>query len=457
MATSPRKLKGKSTRQPVGARRANAVVLPMPELIRKKREGQALSSGEIDFIIQQYAAEAIPDYQLAALCMAVFFRGMADQETTSLTLAMRDSGETLDLSGVPGFKIDKHSTGGVGDKVSICLAPLVASCGVCVPMMSGRGLGHTGGTLDKLEAIPGFSTHLPKKQLLSQLKRIGVAMIGQSQTLAPADKKLYALRDVTATVESIPLITASILSKKLAEGIDGLVLDVKVGRGAFMKTLDDARLLARSLVRVGRQAKKRVTALLTQMDSPLGLAIGNALETREAIAMLHGAGPDDLRECTLELGAHMLRLAQVTRSTNSARRMLVQAINSGEALQKMQTLVAAQGGDPRVVSEPDRLRPAAYKIALVAPTGGYIQTIDAMQLGLAVNRLGAGRLRVEDVIDPSVGMTLQRKPGDRINKGDCLAHLHVQNPKVDVSDFISAFEIGATPSSPTPLVLERVQ
>ncbi len=339
-------LRAGSTRKGAGVSLSSRAVNTLVELIAKKRDGGRLSDEDIQRVIAALGAGELADYQMSALLVAVFFRGMDDAETVALTRAMLHSGDVLDLSAVPGVKVDKHSTGGVGDKVSICLAPLVAACGVPVPMVSGRGLGHTGGTLDKLEAIPGFSVQLDTEAFRRIVADVGTCMIGQTSRIAPADKRIYALRDVTATVESIPLIVASILSKKLAEGIDALVLDVKVGRGAFTKTERDARALAEALVRVGTAAGKQVTALLTDMSAPLGRTVGNAIETREAIDVLHGRGPADLVECTLALGAEMLRLGRVAGSDEEARAALKQAIASGKAAQTMERMIEAQGGDP---------------------------------------------------------------------------------------------------------------
>ena len=395
-----------------------------PELIVRKREGGDLSEDEIRALVEGFVDGTVPDYQMSAFAMAVFFRSMSFDETVAMTLAMRDSGKVLDWSSIDAPKVDKHSTGGVGDKVSICLAPIVASCGVVIPMMSGRGLGHTGGTLDKLEAIPGFSVGLSVSRLGAQLRKVGCALIGQTGDLAPADKRLYALRDVTGTVESIPLITSSILSKKLAEGIDALVLDVKVGRGAFMKTEEEARALARSLVAVGRRAGKRVSALLTDMSSPIGYTVGNALETIEALEILHGRGPDDLREITNALGAEMLRVAHVTKSPSQGHRKLEEVVRSGAALRKMREIVAAQGGDPRVVDEPDRLPLARHRRTIRASEDGFVTRIDPLELGYASMRLGAGRERAEDDVDPGAGIRLAVQIGDRVESGDEIASLY---------------------------------
>ena len=398
--------------------------LAVPELIVRKREGEKLGEQEIRDLITGFMDGSVADYQMSALAMAVYFRGMSFDETVAMTLAMRDSGTVVSLDQIEAPKVDKHSTGGVGDKVSICLAPIVAACGVTVPMMSGRGLGHTGGTLDKLEAIPGFRVDLPVKEFRAQLRKIGCALIGQTGDLAPADKRLYALRDVTGTVESIPLITSSILSKKLAEGIDALVLDVKVGRGAFMKTEADARELARCLVRVGTLAGKRVSALLTDMNTPIGYTIGNALETREALEILHGQGPNDLRELTYDLAAEMLRAAGVAKTKSQALRRVELAVTDGTALQKMREIVDAQGGDSRVVDAPDQLAVARHRTTVTAKADGYVRDIDPLELGYASMRLGAGRGRAEDAVDPGAGIRLHVQLGDQVRTGGELATLY---------------------------------
>ena len=440
--------------------KASPPLRTVPELIAHKRDGGALSDAEIQRLISDFTDGEVADYQMSALAMAIFLRGMTPKETTALTLAMRDSGRVVTLRGPKGRHVDKHSTGGVGDKVSICLAPILAACGVHVPMVSGRGLGHTGGTLDKLEAIPGFSVTMPIERFVAQVSELGCALIGQTADIAPADKRLYALRDVTATVESIPLITASILSKKLAEGIDGLVLDVKVGRGAFMKTLEDARALARSLVRVGKLAKKKVTAVLTTMDAPLGLTIGNALETREAFEILHGGGPDDLREITLVLGAEMMRIAKVAKTESAARAAMRAAIESGEALSRMRRIVEAQGGDPRTVDEPDRLPQAPSVVRVKAAQSGFVRGIDPLELGLTGVAMGAGRTRADQDVDPAVGIVLRAKRGDRVSEGDVLAELHVRQTKgaKPIADRVrAAFELGPKPPRLSPLVLDVIR
>jgi pyrimidine-nucleoside phosphorylase len=436
-------------------------VLPtVPELLAKKRDGKRLDAAEIRFLVEGFVRGQVADYQMSALAMAIVLRGMDPEETAALTLAMRDSGVMVDTRSVTAPKVDKHSTGGVGDKVSLCLAPLVASCGVAVPMVSGRGLGHTGGTLDKLEAIPGFSVSMSTDRFVAQVREIGCAMIGQTDDIAPADKRLYALRDVTATVESIPLITASILSKKLAEGIDALVLDVKVGRGAFMKSRKDALALASSLVRVGRLAGKKVTAILTSMEAPLGRTIGNALETAEAFEILHGRGPDDLREVTLVLGAEMLRLAGVARSDAAARKMLEDAIRDGRGAAKMREIIKAQGGDPRVVDEPDRLPRAPQIVDVIASGSGYVSAIDPLELGLTCVAIGAGRTRADQTVDPAVGIVIKRHVGEQVREGETLAELHlaagfqVEPVRARVA---SAWTLAARRPAPRPLVLGRIR
>jgi pyrimidine-nucleoside phosphorylase len=431
----------------------------IPELIAAKRDGGALHPDEIQRLIARYARGEVPDYQMAALAMAVFFRGMSEQEMVALTLAKRDSGQVIDLSDVPGRKVDKHSTGGVGDKVSICLAPLVAACGVPVPMVSGRGLGHTGGTLDKLEAIPGFDVNVSVERFRTLVREVGTAMCGQTGEVAPADKKLYALRDVTATVESIPLIVASILSKKLAEGIDGLVLDVKVGRGAFMKSHDQARALAEALVRTARGAGKDCVALLTRMDHPLGRTVGNALETAEAFEILHDRGPDDLRECTLALGAEMLVLGGVAADVAAARARLEGALRDGSARVVAQKMVQSQGGDPRVVDDPSLLPRTRQRHPVRATEAGVVTGIDAHAVGLAGVALGAGRLRSEDTIDPAVGFVFDRVVGDRVAPGEVIAWVH-SDDEARAQDAIERLEaaitLGTHAPEALPLLIERV-
>jgi pyrimidine-nucleoside phosphorylase len=427
------------------------------ELIVRKRDKGRLTSGEIRALVDGYTSGRIADYQMSAWLMAALLRGLSDTETVALTEAMLASGEVLKLD-VPGVKVDKHSTGGVGDKVSICLAPLVAACGVPVPMVCGRGLGHTGGTLDKLEAIPGFRVDLDARAFERVVRDVGVCIIGQTAEIAPADKRIYALRDVTGTVESIPLIVASILSKKLAEGIDALVLDVKAGRGAFMQTQRDARRLAQALVRVGTRAGKRVVALITDMSSPLGRTVGNALETREAIDVLCGQGPPDVVECTLALGAEMLVLGQAARTLREARKKLQRALENGEGARRLERMIAAQGGDPSVVTQPERLPAAALKVDIAAPRSGYITAIDSRQIGLSAVDMGAGRARAEDRVDPAVGIEILAKPGDRVAIGQPIARLHARSKSPDVeARVLGAFQIGARKPSRASLVLERIE
>lgn len=433
------------------------------ELIRRKRDGQTLSPDEIGRFVADYSRGAIPDYQASALLMAIFFRGLAETELLALTEAMLHSGEVLDLSDVPGAKIDKHSTGGVGDKVSLHLAPTVAACGLRVPMISGRGLGHSGGTLDKLESIPGFSTGLSTEEFRTVLRRTGMSLIGQTETLVPADKLLYALRDVTATVESIPLISASIMSKKLAEGIDGLVLDVKVGSGAFMKTREQAYQLASTLVTIGRRAGKQVTAFLTDMDQPLGRYIGNAAEVNESLAVLRGEGPPDLVELNRVLGAEMLRLGGLAGSEAEALARIDQAVASGEALARLQRCAALQGAlvDLRDPNEPwlfDNLHTGAQVVA--SPSSGYVQEIDAEAVGWAGVALRAGRERKEDDIDPAAYIYLDKKRGEAVTGGAPLCHFagSPDLPRERVArtrDILQkAYVIGPAPPTPRPLILD---
>ncbi len=389
------------------------------DLIRKKRDGNKLSKTEIEYLISEYTKGDIPDYQLSAFLMAVFFQGMDFEETTYLMQAMKRSGQDLDLSDIRDPVLDKHSTGGVGDKVSLVLGPLAASCGICVPMISGRGLGHTGGTLDKLESIPGFRTDLSIKEFKRQLEKIGIVMIGQTGQIAPADKKMYALRDVTATVDSIPLIAASIMSKKLAEDLDGLVLDVKFGKGAFMREYKKAKLLAQTMVQIGKRSKVKTIAVLTDMDNPLGVNIGNSLEVIEAIEALKGKGPEDLMEVTFALGAQMLRMAKI----RGGIKMLEQKITSGQALDKFRQIIESQGGDPRVIEDYTRLPVAKKSVKVIARKNGYIHDIDTYAIGMSLVTIGGGRLKKEDNIDPSCGFKIYKKIGDHVSKGEPLAEV----------------------------------
>jgi len=397
------------------------------DIIKRKRDGEALTRGEIEFIIDGYIEGRVPDYQISALLMAIYFKGMTSQERWDLTDAMMRSGKVLNLSSIPGPKIDKHSTGGVGDKISLVLAPLAASAGIHVPMMSGRGLGHTGGTLDKLAAIRGFIVDLSEAELISQLKQIGVAMIGQTQDLAPADRRLYALRDVTATVDCIPLIAASIMSKKLAEGIDGLVLDVKVGSGAFMKTKSQALRLAQEMVEIGRQAGRKVVALITDMDQPLGKAVGNALEVREALEVLKGKGPSDVRKLSIELGAWMMKLGGLEKDLKPARTKLEALLDNHTAFTQFKEMVVRQCGNPAVIDDPDLLPSARHQLAVISGRKGYVSRIEAETIGSAAMILGAGRERIDSEIDPAVGIILEKKRSDQVKPGEVLAVIHYNN------------------------------
>jgi pyrimidine-nucleoside phosphorylase len=429
------------------------------DVIRKKRDGHPLARAEVEAFVRAATYGTWPDYQLAALLMAIVLRGMTAEETAWLTAAMANSGAILDLSDIPGPKVDKHSTGGVGDKTSLVLAPLAAACGAVVPMMSGRGLGHTGGTLDKLEAIPGFRVGLTVAEFPGVLRAVGVAMIGQTAEVAPADRKLYALRDVTATVESIPLITASILSKKVAEGISALVMDVKCGRGAFMKRRADARALAESLVANGRANGLRTEAMLTAMDTPLGHAVGNALEVQECIDTLKGHGPADLEALSVELAARMVRLGGLAADLAEAEAMVRDALTSGRGLEVLRRLIEQQGGDPRVVDDPSRLPAAPHREAVAAERGGYVVALDAEAIGRAAMVLGAGRDRVEDAIDPAVGVVVRVRAGDVVRPGDALVELHYR----DAGKLAAARELirdgcitADGPPAAGPLVLEVV-
>src|SRR3989454_6584898 len=394
------------------------------DVIQKTRDRQKLTSSEISSFLRGYMSSQITDYHVAAWLMAVYLNGMSTDETLALTREMRDSGKVLDLSAIPGKKIDKHSTGGVGDKTSMMLAPIAAACGVTVRIITGRALGHTGGPLDKLESIPGFNPKPSPGKVIEILKSTGAAIMGQTDDLAPADRRIYALRDGTATVESFPLITASILSKKLAEGIDGLVMDVKAGSGAFMPTLKAATSLSRSIVDVCRAMKTKIVVLITDMEQPLGRAIGNALEIRECIEFLNGRTPEDLETVTIALAAQMIRLGGQARSIDHASKLAYEAVSKGEAAKRFRQIIAAQGGDERVMDNLDLLPRAAHTQDFRAKTTGFVVRCDAKSLGLASNTLGAGRNRVEDSIDPAVGIYLDKKLGDRVVKGEVLCRIH---------------------------------
>ena len=399
----------------------------MVEIITKKKLGQALTAEEIDFFVQGAARQTIPDYQLSALLMAIRLRGMTAEETTRLTLSMRDSGDVADLSAIPGVKVDKHSTGGVGDTTTLVLAPLVAACGVPVAKMSGRGLGHTGGTLDKLESIPGLSVELTEERFIRQVQHIGVAVIGQTGSLAPADKTLYALRDVTATVDSLPLIASSIMSKKLASGSDAIVLDVKTGSGAIMQTLEGSIELAKAMVDIGTLAGKPVTAVVTGMEQPLGTHVGNALEVKDAIDVLSGRTRGDLLEVSLLLGGHMLVLAGRAATPEEGSALLREALDSGRGLEKLREMIAAQGGDPAVCDDVTLLPQPAVIRRVAAGCTGYVKDMDTMALGLAAQAMGAGRVRKTDALDYSVGFILPVRIGDRVEKDTELCTLYARN------------------------------
>jgi pyrimidine-nucleoside phosphorylase len=429
------------------------------DIIEKKRDGLELTAEEIDFFIQGYTRGDIPDYQAAAWLMAVYLRGMSERETRDLTLAMARSGEMLDLSDVAPVVADKHSSGGIGDKVTLVVAPIVAACGVPVGKMTGRGLGFTGGTVDKLESIPGFRTDLSPQEFKAQLARIGIVITGQSENLAPADRKLYALRDVTGTVSSLPLIVSSIMSKKLAGGATAILLDVKVGSGAFMKTVDEATRLAEAMVRLGRELGRRVGALVSDMNQPLGWTVGNALEVQEAINVLHEDGPPDLREHCLVVAAEMLALAGRVADSTEGVELAAQAIADGSAWRKFRALIAAQSGDVRFVDEPDRLPRAPIVEPIPAPTDGYLQKVDAAQVGMAVVDLGGGREKKEDPIDHSVGVIVHYKVGDRVQKGTPLCTIHasdrvrLERAKVRL---LQAHTIGPEPVPPLPLFYKKI-
>ena len=396
----------------------------MYDLIMKKRNGGTLSRDEIFFMIEGYTKGNIPDYQMSAMMMAIYFNGMDEKETAALTMAMAESGDQLDLSGIQGIKVDKHSTGGVGDKTSLALTPMVSACGVKIAKMSGRGLGHTGGTIDKLESFQGFSTSLSEEAFIDQVNRIGISIIGQTKNLAPADKKLYALRDVTATVDNMSLIASSIMSKKLAAGADAIVLDVKTGSGAFMKEEADAMLLAGEMMTIGKNAGRKMMAVISDMDQPLGNAVGNALEVKEAIETLKGHGPADFTELCMILGSCMLMVAEIAENEQQAREMLKEAVDSGKALDKLAELVEAQGGDKRMVYETDLLPKASSITPLLSEKDGYVEKIQCDEVGICSLILGGGRETKESVIDLSVGIVLTKKVGSHVKAGEPLAYIH---------------------------------
>lgn len=423
----------------------------MVNLIEKKRDGKVLSTQEIEWLIEQFTQGNIPDYQMSAMLMAILFQGMTPEELGVMTLAMSNSGDQFDLSEIDGIKVDKHSTGGVGDTTTLVLAPLVASLGVPVAKMSGRGLGHTGGTIDKLEAIPGFKVEVEQADFIDLVNCNKVAVVGQSGNLTPADKKLYALRDVTGTVQSIPLIASSIMSKKIASGADAIVLDVKTGAGAFMKTVDEAKALAKEMVSIGNQVGRQTMAVISDMSQPLGIAVGNANEVIEAIETLKGNGPKDLEELCLALGAQMVFLAKKANSLEEAQQLLKENLKNGKALDVLRTFIAAQGGDARVVDDYSLLPQAKYDIPVTAKSDGYITNIVADDIGVAAMMLGAGRATKEDVIDLAVGLSVLKKVGQPVSKGDVLVMLHSNRQDVNavVEKIQQAYTIGEQVAEPT--------
>ncbi|MGM0874074.1 MAG: pyrimidine-nucleoside phosphorylase [Bacillota bacterium] len=431
----------------------------MVDLIEKKRDGQELTKEEIHHIIKGYTDGDIPDYQMSAFTMAVYFQGMTDQERAELTMAMVHSGDTIDLSEIEGIKVDKHSTGGVGDTTTLVLGPLVAAVGVPVAKMSGRGLGHTGGTIDKLESIPGFHVEIENKQFIELVNKNKIAVIGQSGNLTPADKKLYALRDVTATVNSIPLIASSIMSKKIAAGADAIVLDVKTGAGAFMKDLEDSKELAKAMVDIGNLVGRRTMAIISDMSQPLGYAIGNALEVKEAIDTLRGKGPKDLEELCLTLGSYMVLSAEKANSLAEARTMLEDVMKNGKALDTLKTFLESQGGDGSVVDQPDTLPQAQFIVELESKEDGYVSEIIADSVGTAAMLLGAGRATKESQIDLAVGLVLNKKIGDSIKKGESLVTIHSNQENVDdvKSKLYSSISISSSEVKAPELIYATVE
>ncbi len=431
----------------------------IPSLIECKRDGAELPPGTWSAIVRAYAAEEIPDYQMSALLMAVVWRGLTTAELAELTAAMLASGARLRFDEGDAPRVDKHSTGGVGDKTSLLLAPMLACCGVSVPMMSGRGLGHTGGTLDKLESIPGFSTQLTLPDALAQVRRLGCALFGQTPEIAPVDRRLYALRDVTGTVPSVPLIAASIMSKKLAEGLNALVLDVKAGSGAFLPDEGDALRLAHTMIALGESSGVRTVALVTAMDRPLGNACGNALEVEESLLALRGEGPGDLLEVTLALGVEMLKASGVEGDDAAARRRLQATITSGAALRKFAEIIEAQGGNPAIVDDPAALPQAACSAVYTAPSTGRVTAVHPKAVGLGVNAMGGGRSKVEDRVDPAVGFVITVRPGDHVATGQPLATIHAADPaglRTGEAALSDAIEVGGSAPAPRPLVSHRI-
>jgi pyrimidine-nucleoside phosphorylase len=431
----------------------------VPRLIERKRNGGSLTADELRELVFAYAKGEVPDYQMAAFLMAVYFKGLDRSEMSALMEAMLASGSHLDLSHLAVARIDKHSMGGVGDKTSLVLAPLIASLGIAVPMISGRGLGHTGGTLDKLESIPGFNTQLSLVETRRQVEDIGCALVGQTGELAPADRKMYALRDSTATIEVIPLIAASIMSKKLAESLTGLVIDIKAGSGSFLPELDRGLELAQAMIALGAAHGCPVVALVTAMDRPLGFACGNALEVKEAVEMLHGGGPPDFAEVTFALGAEMLLLSGVSTTLEDAHKEMRRAISSGQAAEKFEEIIAAQGGDAKVVSDPSRLPHAACEAVYEAPADGYVTRVEPRAIGHGVIALGGGRRNMEDTVDPSVGFVITAKPGDKVQKGQPLATIYARRKsalEIGRRTLQDAISVGDTVPTPFPLISHRV-
>jgi pyrimidine-nucleoside phosphorylase len=426
------------------------IVMRMVDIIAKKRDGKELTTEEINFFINGYTDGSIPDYQASALAMAIFFKDMTDRERADLTMAMVESGETIDLSAIEGIKVDKHSTGGVGDTTTLVLGPLVAALDVPVAKMSGRGLGHTGGTIDKLEAVEGFHVEITKEQFIDIVNRDKVAVIGQTGNLTPADKKIYALRDVTGTVNSIPLIASSIMSKKIAAGADAIVLDVKTGAGAFMKTEEDAKELAHAMVRIGNNVGRQTMAVISDMSQPLGFAIGNALEVKEAIDTLKGEGPEDLTELVLVLGSQMVVLAKKANTLEEAREMLIEVMENGKATEKFKEFLSNQGGDSSIVDNPEKMPQAKYVIDVPAKTSGVISNIVADEIGIAAMLLGAGRATKEDEIDLAVGLMLRKKVGDAVKEGEPFVTIYanrenVEDVKAKIYENISIAETAVAP------------
>lgn len=431
----------------------------MYDLIMKKRNGGVLSTEEIRFMIEGYTRGEIPDYQMSAMTMAIYFQGMNKKETLDLTLAMADSGDHLDLSGIAGIKVDKHSTGGVGDKTSLAVTPIVAACGLKVAKMSGRGLGHTGGTIDKLESFPGFHTDISEETFINNVNNIGLAIMGQTADLAPADKKLYALRDVTATVDNISLIASSIMSKKLAAGADAIVLDVKTGSGAFMKTEEDSVNLATAMTEIGTGAGREMHAVVSDMDQPLGFAVGNALEVKEAIDTLCGKGPKDFTELVMTLSAVLLMAGKVAKDMEEAKALCREVIENGKALSKFKEFIAAQGGDASFADHPEKLPEASLKIEVPSPASGYVQHIACDEIGICSLILGGGRETKESDIDLSVGIVLQKKVGDQVKEGESLAVIHANDPekaKIAKERFLKAYTIGESTPKERPLIFRII-